>query len=253
MAPPTSILTPINIISNDTAFNRCSTVSSASIIPKDIKRVVDYKLTSFDTLVNDISELLGSSSGIDDIEVEYIMEVMKSYNPTHNSYEWEKYALCDPSRGYTRNGVDECNKKANLLILVWNPSNGSLIHDHANAHCVMKILKGTLVETRYEWPENFIEQQNHYCPLSPAMKVSKSTELKTGDVAYMADTLGLHRVSNPDPNEVAVSLHLYTPPYAAKFGCHTFDESTGKKTHVPMCSLYSDKGVVLSGELANTC
>lgn len=25
------------------------------------------------------------------------------------------------------------------LILVWSPGKGSVIHDHANAHCVMKV------------------------------------------------------------------------------------------------------------------
>lgn len=257
MAPPTSILTPSNHFQSEIVFNRCCSASSA-LLPsasKDASKPVYQKPTSFETLVQDICDILGPSSGIDDVDVESLVDVLKEYDSTVDSHEWEKYALHDPARGYTRNGVDECNKKANLLILVWNPKNGSLIHDHANAHCVMKILKGKLVETRYDWPERVDgdEHPDHYTPLSPCLKVSKTTELSTGDVAYMADTLGLHRMSNPDPNELAVSLHLYTPPYAAKFGCHTFDELTGESTHVKMSSLYSDKGIVLSEQVADTC
>lgn len=252
MAPPTSILTPTNIFDNQAAFG-CSNTSSIRYIPAASQNNVTYKLTSFDTLVQDICQVLGPSSGIDDVDVDSLMSIMEAYNPTYNSHEWEKYALCDPARGYTRNGVDECNKKANLLILVWSPNCGSLIHDHSNAHCVMKILKGKLVETRYDWPEEVDQAKSHYCPSSPTMKACKRTELLTGKVAYMADNLGLHRMSNPDPNNVAISLHLYTPPYAAKFGCHTFDEKTGKKVHVPMSSLYSDKGVILNESSANTC
>lgn len=210
------------------------------------------KVTSFNTLVEDIRAILGPSSGIDsdDVDVTSLMESMRAYDPAVNSHEWEKYALCDLSRGYTRNGVDECNKKANLLILVWNPSNGSLVHDHANAHCVMKILKGTLCETRYDWPKDY-SSDSEYSP-NCGLNVSKVTELKAGEVAYMSDQLGLHRMYNPNPNEVAISLHLYTPPYAAKFGCHTFDEQTGKSTYVPMSSLYSDQGVILDA-CASTC
>ena len=59
----------------------------------------------------------------------------------------------------------------------------------------------------------------------------------------MSDGLGLHRVMNPSLDEFAISLHLYTPPNAAKHGCHIFDESTGKKSHVAQCHFYSEFGV----------
>jgi len=64
-------------------------------------------------------------------------------------------------------------------VLVWSPGKGSPVHDHADAHCLMKVLKGTLKETVYH----------------------------EGRVTYMADELGLHKISNPDPTNVAVSLH----------------------------------------------
>ncbi|KAI7131656.1 hypothetical protein KC343_g17057, partial [Hortaea werneckii] len=66
---------------------------------------------------------------------------------------------------------------------------------------------------------------------------------QSGEVAYMSDNLGLHRIANPSENEVAVSLHLYTPPNAAKHGCHVFDEKTGKKSHVKQCHFFSELGV----------
>lgn len=110
MAPPTSILTPTNIFDNQAAFG-CSNTSSIRYIPAASQNNVTYKLTSFDTLVQDICQVLGPSSGIDDVDVDSLMSIMEAYNPTYNSHEWEKYALCDPARGYTRNGVDECNKR----------------------------------------------------------------------------------------------------------------------------------------------
>jgi cysteine dioxygenase len=83
------------------------------------------------------------------------------------------------------------------LVLVWSPGKGSPVHDHANAHCLMKILKGTLKETRFDFP------RNNATP--PA--IIKETVYQEGQVTYMADELGLHKISNPNPVNVAVSLH----------------------------------------------
>lgn len=47
---------------------------------------------------------------------------------------------------YTRNLVDEGNGRFNLMVLCWGEGHGSAIHDHANAHCIMKILQGELCE-----------------------------------------------------------------------------------------------------------
>lgn len=61
----------------------------------------------------------------------------------------------------------------------------------------MKILKGSLKETRYAFPD----PKN---PTSP--EVIKETTYGSGKVTYMADELGLHKISNPG-EDVAVSLH----------------------------------------------
>lgn len=82
-------------------------------------------------------------------------------------------------------------------MLVWTPGKGSPVHDHADAHCVMKILRGTLKETRYNFPKN-----NATAPEVIGEKVYKENE-----VTYMADELGLHKITNPDPEAIAVSLH----------------------------------------------
>ncbi|KAF8470544.1 cysteine dioxygenase [Kalaharituber pfeilii] len=196
----------------------------------------------FEALVQDIRAILGPSSGInsEDVDVNDLMGLMRSY--VSDSSHWKEYALGDPSRNYTRNLVDEGNGKANLLILVWNPGKGSLIHDHANAHCIMKVLQGTLVETLYDWPNPEIVAQSGQSQTTANMTPRKTTRLSENDVTYISDKIGLHRISNPDPERVAISLHLYTPPYAAKYGCRKFDESTGKATHVSLCDYFSKYG-----------
>jgi predicted metal-dependent enzyme (double-stranded beta helix superfamily) len=83
------------------------------------------------------------------------------------------------------------------LVLVWTPGKGSPIHDHGNAHCIMKILRGNLTETRYEFPNSDQAQ--------PMRMIAERT-YKENEVAYMADELGLHKMQNND-SDYAISLH----------------------------------------------
>lgn len=61
----------------------------------------------------------------------------------------------------------------------------------------MKVLKGSLKETRFDFPNHEHEQP----------EVIRETLYGEGMVTYMSDDLGLHKISNPDPENVAVSLH----------------------------------------------
>ncbi|XXG98116.1 hypothetical protein Hte_004436 [Hypoxylon texense] len=189
------------------------------------------EMNRFHQLVTDIKEILGTEGlTSEDVDVEALTLIMERY--TSNKEDWSTYAMADPDMAYTRNLVDEGNGKANLLVLVWTPGKASPIHDHGNAHCLMKILQGRLTETRYEFPDGDKEKQ---------MELKSETELAENKVAYMADELGLHCMSNKG-NNYAVSLHLYTPPNVAKHGCNIFDIETGKKTHIAKCDNYSAFG-----------
>lgn len=121
----------------------------------------------------------------------------------------------------------------------------------------MKILRGDLTETRYAFPK-----KEGDAPL----KVISNKTYKENAVAYMADELGLHRVTNQG-GDFAVSLHcrnpvrtplvvhlsgkltcnsaVYTPPNVAKKGCHVFDQETGRKSHVSGCHYHSAYGKLL--------
>lgn len=177
------------------------------------------------TLVKSLRDYLGTKSGIgsEDVEVEELKALINNYTPT--SEEWLQYGKSDPSRNYTRLLVDDINGKCNLLFIVWNPGKGSPVHDHANAHCVMKILKSSLKETVYHMPQS---QTNGAEPL----QVKKETVYQADQVAYISDKIGLHRVANPGLEDVAVSLHLYTPPNAADYGYNIYDPKTGRSSHV---------------------
>lgn len=114
----------------------------------------------------------------------------------------------------------------------------------------MKILRGNLTETRYDFPDGDNKKP---------MQLKSETVRKENAVAYMADELGLHRMFN-EGSDYAVSLHrrsplssrilratwltliVYTPPNVAKNGCNIFDVKTGKMTHISKCGHYSEHG-----------
>jgi cysteine dioxygenase len=86
----------------------------------------------------------------------------------------------------------------NLLLLVWTPGKRSPIHDHADAHCLMKVLKGSLIEKRFQIPKG---------PTRGEMRETCRKEFGEGKVTYIADSMGLHEISNPSGEDMAVSLH----------------------------------------------
>ncbi|PSR77993.1 RmlC-like cupin domain-containing protein [Coniella lustricola] len=187
------------------------------------------KLEQFDDLVVALKDALGPSSGLDssDVDVNALTRHMRTYDAREKG--WVPYAMADPDLAYTRNLVDEGNGKSNLLVLVWTPGKGSPIHDHGNAHCIMKILHGSLTESRYEFPDSDKEKP---------MRLTSQRVHEANAVAYMADELGLHKMENTG-DDYAISLHLYTPPNVAKSGCHTFNPITGERSYVPKCGYYS--------------
>ncbi|KAF1816458.1 cysteine dioxygenase [Eremomyces bilateralis CBS 781.70] len=186
----------------------------------------------FHTLVADLNRVLGPDAGINSegVDPKELIGVMEKY--ISDESEWKQYALGDKSRAYTRNLVDKGNANSNLLLLVWSPGQQSPIHDHANAHCIMKVLRGSLKETRFAWPD----------PRPQPLQVLQETVYHENEVTYMSDQLGLHCIQNMDPEEFTCSLHLYTPPNAQREGCHIFKRDTGESSHVMLCNWYSELG-----------
>ncbi|KAJ5749925.1 Cysteine dioxygenase [Penicillium manginii] len=176
-------------------------------------------------LVQDVKKHLGESGGISSEEVDesYLISLLKKY--VSDPSDWIDYFYNDTSKNYTRNAIENINQKANILLLVWNPGKGSPIHDHANAHCIMKVLAGQLNETVYYTPD---QESGEEKPL----EIKSSNTFGMNEVTYISDDIGLHRVHNPSSSNVAVSLHLYTPPNAADYGYNIFNEATGSASFV---------------------
>ncbi|CAL9708076.1 unnamed protein product [Knipowitschia caucasica] len=169
--------------------------------------------------LNELIAILHKLFESDSINVDEVQQIMESYES--NPQDWKKFAKADQYR-YTRNLVDEGNGKFNLMLLCWGEGHGSSIHDHSDSHCFMKLLQGQLKETLFEWPDG--KPQGEMVQKSQRILVENK-------VAYINDSIGLHRVENGSHTEPAVSLHLYSPPFQT---CQTFDQRTGHKNTVKM-------------------
>ncbi|EDO40387.1 predicted protein, partial [Nematostella vectensis] len=133
---------------------------------------------------------------------------------------------------YTRNLVDEGNGKFNLIVLCWGEGQGSSIHDHTDSHCFLKVLDGKLKETLFEWPSESEPEK----PLD----VKGVSYVDRDEVAYINDSIGLHRMENTSHSDTACSLHLYCPPFDM---CNSFDQRTGhkRKCKVTFWSKYGER------------
>ncbi|KAI5959288.1 uncharacterized protein KGF55_005438 [Candida pseudojiufengensis] len=200
------------------------------------------KSSNFYKLIMDLKQLLkGKGLASKDIDIEKVKKLMNEYDT--NEKDWDHLALHDLTRNYSRNGIINLNGNANLLILCWSPLKSSAIHDHADAHCCMKILKGKLIESLYDIPKSDGHKLN----------CKKQTTLHKNEVGYISDDIGLHKISNPLENEISVSLHLYTPPYAAMYGCSMYEANNGKKHHVDMSKYYSWQGKLINEKESSNC
>ncbi|XP_037946645.1 cysteine dioxygenase type 1 [Teleopsis dalmanni] len=186
--------------------------------------------------LQDLIDALHHEFSTNYVNIEMVNHLMLSYQSKPR--EWKKFAKFDRYK-YTRNLVDAGNGKFNLMILCWGEGHSSAIHDHADSHCFMKMLKGELKETRYEMPKTVhtsttieadigrnIEDEEHDEFDSAELQETGHSQILTNDVAYINDNLGLHRVENPSHSDTSVSLHLYCPPFNS---CSVFHKNSGKK------------------------
>jgi len=118
------------------------------------------------------------------------------------------------SESYTRNCLFE-NEKFELILLCWEGSQGTAIHDHGGEECWVRVIQGEFKETIYKLDE------------AGELQIVKSHLAKKGDISYMIDFMGCHRLENQSDGR-SMSLHLYAKPIRH---CNLFDESCGKFIH----------------------
>ena len=120
-------------------------------------------------------------------------------------HDWVPYAHFDPSRSYTRNLIATDDETFTLLLLCWNPDCESKIHDHPCDGCWLNVLQGQVQECRYEYPTAEVGGDQLKC-------IADET-FAAGQLAFINDSIGLHKIGNPSKTVPAVTLHLYSPPF----------------------------------------
>lgn len=132
---------------------------------------------SFTRLMVNLSTYLTTASTP---SIPYLAHMLR--NDTSDAAQWSRYAFRDPGKAYTRNLVCEVPGVFNLILLVWTPGRASLVHDHAQSDCLMKVLQGGIRETRFSMPaedapDSLVETSNTY--------------LGAGRVSYMCDEVDI--------------------------------------------------------------
>lgn len=188
----------------------------------------DFEYLTIPTLVEKLQCLFPTfSQAGDPINPKVKSEVTNLLQRTRlNPREWQQHAIFRRGR-YTRNIVGYSTGQFVALLLCWEHGQQSPIHDHAGAHCFIKMLSGSLKEEHFE-----LSPDGGVLP-----KVARQGLLSADDpmesVGFMHDSIGVHRVSNPNSAEIAVSLHIYAPPFAQ---CQIFPPTGAAPKSVSMVS-----------------
>jgi cysteine dioxygenase len=123
--------------------------------------------------------------------------LLNYYNDITNnviSNDYLQYVTINPHH-YHRSKVFE-NDFFEIYIITWNTYQRSQFHDHSENGCYAIVLQGELTE-------EITDNDN---------SVTTITTQKEGDVTFIANDIGLHRISNPSSTNIAISLHVYSPP-----------------------------------------
>ena len=148
--------------------------------------------------------------------VDFVSQQLAHYAKHHT--EWRgKYLFLNPHH-YTRNLVED-NDMLEMIVIVWGPGQGSRVHDHANSNCWMAVLSGSVIEAHYRPSQDGMpympgdEQPNEDGSLASAELVQVNQRKgSAGDVMHIHDRIALHAVHNASDAEMAVTLHVYSPP-----------------------------------------
>lgn len=98
-----------------------------------------------------------------------------------------------------------------VWVMCWKNGQRSPIHDHARSNCAVRVLRGTMTESAFEFAPNGL------------VRPVGSRELGPGCVCCSHDS-GLHQISNLQAGQAElVTLHVYSPPLM-RMGAYSLTE-----------------------------
>jgi hypothetical protein len=87
--------------------------------------------------------------------------------------------------------------KYEIVLIYWCPYSHSRVHNHPDGGCIMKILEGYLDIDIYD-DSDYSTIQN----IASIMRCENNIE-------YIRGKHGIHRISNDNNGEYAISIHIY--------------------------------------------
>ncbi|XP_063835720.1 cysteine dioxygenase type 1 [Ostrinia nubilalis] len=160
---------------------KVSQCADMEIIPIERPLKVTQEIGGLDKLVEELHKVFTN----DYVNIQDVQKLMAGYKS--DPKDWRKYAKFDRFR-YTRNLVDAGNGAFNIMILCWGPGHASAIHDHADSHCFMKLLSGSLEEVRYDWPSTVEPEVRKVLNRHRATEEHLDTKMAALDVSCQNDS-----------------------------------------------------------------
>lgn len=146
---------------------------------------IDNELQDYTKTMKDCLPLLSSYNSLD-----YIEFITKN--------ELDK--LLGDDVDYIRIPISNVNMYSpqyfDAYILVWSNRKFSRIHNHPERGCILKVLKGSIEETRYS---------------NPDLIKMDTIRVNEGETSYIHDNTAYHKVKNADETRLSISLHIYAP------------------------------------------
>lgn len=115
-----------------------------------------------------------------------------------NPNDYKKFlAFTEP---YGRISVVKSNLGfAELLIMTWDTNQQSVIHDHFQSACGIRVLQGKMTETLYDLVDG-----DKVCQIA-------TKEWLEGEITSSEASSDIHKISNKDET-VLITLHIYSVP-----------------------------------------
>jgi cysteine dioxygenase len=136
--------------------------------------------------IEDASNLIDYMNEWDVMYDKYILELVDKYSNiySNNSHLYYRHSL------FTYNSYE-------VVLIYWCPYSHSRVHFHPLKGCIMKVLKGYLDIDLYDSSD-----------YSTIQHIS-SKIIQDGQVEYIKGKHGIHRISNDNNCDYAISLHIY--------------------------------------------
>jgi len=168
-------------------------------------------MEAFGSAVELAEHLKGLFATKGEVDVQEVKNLLNSYssNPL-NEKDWRQYCHYSDVH-YTRNLI-YANDQFELMVLYWRASQETRIHDHNASRCWMTALSGEMTESVYIPYLPPGEKPVTDPTVCPDLMITEKSIYKAGDVAFIEDEIGLHKLGNNSSVHDGITLHLYSPP-----------------------------------------